>query len=959
MRSVCDSTGVNSSGFGSYATFNTGSCNISFGSQVSTISCNGLSDGSIDITPTGGSGVYTYLWDTGATTEDLSGLSAGTYSVVLSDTWGCLDSATFVITEPAVLPSLIHSLGSLSMCFGESRTLSLVGFASTANTYQWSDANGVIVGATSSSYIVSATGVYSLSVTSANGCVALSNTISISVLSTSVPSSLSASNLGLDNVTMNWASVANAHHYDIRMRVQGSSWSVSIDNIPGSLSSKQKANLQSSTTYEWSIRSACSSDTSTSSAWSSTQSFSTLSDCSDKPDNLDAVNITFTSADLTWDAVTGAIGYQVRFKEVGSSWGSWIYDMVYVSSLSKTGLVSDTEYEWEVRAFCDSSMIGVSDWNDKDFETLEPCGDAYNLSVPSSSLGSTTAELKWKPKNADHFTVIFRDVLSSTWDTLLLTGNTVTSLTTLPVGVSGSTGTQGSYRELALSGLTGGTTYEWEVMVSCEPGDLNNSSFVSGSNFTTSEPCALPNNLSVSTIGLDNVTMHWFSTSSSIDHYNIRMRESGNSSWSINIGNISSYASSQSKYNLQSGTDYEWQIQGACAPGNSNLTSWSSTQSFSTLSDCSDKPDNLDAVNITFTSADLTWDAVTGAIGYQVRFKEVGSSWGSWIYDMVYVSSLSKTGLVSDTEYEWEVRAFCDSSMIGVSDWNDKDFETFSVPCALPNNLSVSNIGLDRVTMNWAATSNANHYDVRIRPQGGSWINLFNVYGTSKTKYVLSSGSTYEWQVRGVCSSDTSDVSAWTATQTVNTLTPCAKPQNTVVSSITSSQAMLGWDVGSAATSYDVRFKLQGSAWGAWQYTNGVTTNQLLQTSLSAGTYYHWQVRAVCGSSTNKSGWTSYNTFSTLSSNRITAGDTKLGENLNVYPNPTQGIFNISFIAEKVDDFEITIVDAFGKLVSYEDKQDFIGEYTKKVDLSNWPRGIYMVQIKTQDSFVSKRIVLQ
>ena len=138
-------------------------CNISFGSQVSTISCNGLSDGSIDITPTGGSGVYTYLWNTGATTEDLSGLSAGTYSVVLSDTWGCLDSATFVITEPAALTSVIHSLGSLSMCFGESRTLSLVGFASTANTYQWSDANGVIVGATSSSYIVSATGVYSLS----------------------------------------------------------------------------------------------------------------------------------------------------------------------------------------------------------------------------------------------------------------------------------------------------------------------------------------------------------------------------------------------------------------------------------------------------------------------------------------------------------------------------------------------------------------------------------------------------------------------------------------------------------------------------------------------------------------------------------------------------------------------------------------------------------------------------
>jgi len=80
---------------------------------------------------------------------------------------------------------------------------------------------------------------------------------------------------------------------------------------------------------------------------------------------------------------------------------------------------------------------------------------------------------------------------------------------------------------------------------------------------------------------------------------------------------------------------------------------------------------------------------------------------------------------------------------------------------------------------------------------------------------------------------------------------------------------------------------------------------------------------------------------------------------LNVYPNPTRGLFKISFIAEKIDNFEITIVNAFGKLVSQEEKQSFIGEYTKQVDLSDYPRGIYMVQIRTSDSFVSKRIVVQ
>ena len=141
-------------------------------------------------------------------------------------------------------------------------------------------------------------------------------------------------------------------------------------------------------------------------------------------------------------------------------------------------------------------------------------------------------------------------------------------------------------------------------------------------------------------------------------------------------------------------------------------------------------------------------------------------------------------------------------------------------------------------------------------------------------------------------------------------------------------------------------------------YTYGVTTNQLSQSGLNPGTSYHWQVRAVCGSSANVSGFTSYNTFST-SSNRITAGDAELALNLNVYPNPTDGMFNISFVSEELDDFEITVIDAFGKVISYEEKQDFVGEYTKSVDISAYAKGIYMVQIKTQESFITKRIVLQ
>ncbi len=163
---------------------------------VTNISCNGLINGSILASLTGGAAPFTYLWNDAAsqTTATATGLSVGTYSVVVNDACGNSATTSAAISQPDVLTSL--SAETNVNCFGDN---SGTGTASPSGgtapyTYLWSDGNSQVT-ATASNL---SAGTYSVSITDNNGC-----STSTSVTLTQPASALGITIASSTNVTCN------------------------------------------------------------------------------------------------------------------------------------------------------------------------------------------------------------------------------------------------------------------------------------------------------------------------------------------------------------------------------------------------------------------------------------------------------------------------------------------------------------------------------------------------------------------------------------------------------------------------------------------------------------------------------------------------------------------------------------------------------------------------------------
>jgi len=136
--------------------------------------CNGDSTGSITTSVSGGVSPYTFLWnDPSAQADSLAtGLTAGTYTLVVTGSNGCVDSITVSITQPSALLVGISSTTNI-LCNGDSTGMINVSSSggTSPHTYLWDDPNAQ----TDSTAIGLTAGTYSVLVTDSLGCTGSDN----------------------------------------------------------------------------------------------------------------------------------------------------------------------------------------------------------------------------------------------------------------------------------------------------------------------------------------------------------------------------------------------------------------------------------------------------------------------------------------------------------------------------------------------------------------------------------------------------------------------------------------------------------------------------------------------------------------------------------------------------------------------------------------------------------------
>ena len=367
---------------------------------------------------------------------------------------------------------------------------------------------------------------------------------------------------------------------------------------------------------------------------------------------------------------------------------------------------------------------------------------------------------------------------------------------------------------------------------------------------------------------------------------------------------------------------------------------------------------------------------------YMIRYRPVGTNqWTVMTAGPVNNNPFDGTSrtryfMEPETTYEWNIRARVlneDGSTNCQSPWSASSQFTTLPACPNLENLFVSTEAnwvtfiADAPSEEWGVwQSKAKMKEMEtnsFRYANGDSDGNINVL-----KGNFSPNTEYQWHTKAWCTgnvdesgnSDPQYHSGWGEFSSFTTEEICDKiPLNLTTSSNVANTAItMSWDLPLSGTPDHYFLELNNDNTGQqWQWNN-IAGDQTSKSKfgLTAGDY-SWKIRGACG--INGTSWATIFTQPVI----YTLGSAKLASEelsqLDVYPNPSRGEFNISFDLESRQDVYLIINNYLGEVVFTEELEEQEGQYNKTIDLGNKANGIYMLNITTNNQNINQKIVIQ
>ena len=353
---------------------------------TSDIDCFGNNNGSIDLTVSDGATPYSFIWNNGAITEDLSNLAAGTYTVVVNDAAGQSFTSSYTIIEPSEITAT-YSVTNVTTLGGNDGSIDLIAsggvppylyYWSTSPTQTTEDISNLIAG------------TYTVWIVDVNNCyigvdIDVVEDLSNQSCSEDAPANLLVSDIISTRATINWdnmnSSVCVIDQYRIKYRELGTTaWIQKTMGAPlGSCSfgnqrvDKLLLNLTPSTQYEYQMKAwYCGGG---SSAWTALHYFTTTDDCP-LIANLSATpqNPTKVKFDWTLNGTYSFVRIKIREDYTSASWvnvgGAGVsYPAI---TKNKNGLIPGQTYRGQARTWCDPNggAYNSTSWTNLVFWTM-------------------------------------------------------------------------------------------------------------------------------------------------------------------------------------------------------------------------------------------------------------------------------------------------------------------------------------------------------------------------------------------------------------------------------------------------------------------------------------------------------------------------------------------------------------------------------------------------------------